>query len=155
MYSSLNPSPQPQQKCQSSLSHSNFWTVLQVKRLMTNTGLQPFSGWNIYPVISLSHIRNTHTLEPIFSIHTIQQQLIKSPLLGNRVCLLPQGTVSTVYGLVQPSFMTSRAEGSVDPGLQKKGREIGPKTKQWKRSGNKTNLLNKILECKITHNNTI
>ena len=55
---------------------------------------------------------------------------------------------------------TSGAEGPTDPcpGKEKqgKGREMGPKTKQQRRSEEKqTILLNKISECKITHYSTI
>lgn len=56
--------------------------------------------------------------------------------------------------------MTSGAEGPTDPcpgkGKQGKGREMGPKTKQQRRSEEKQSIvLNKISECKVTHYSTI
>ena len=69
--SSSNPSSQPQQKRQTPMFCCNSWTVLQVKLLTTNTGLQLFSGCNKHPITLRSHINTTHTLDPIFNIHTI------------------------------------------------------------------------------------
>ena len=69
--------------------------------------------------------------------------------------------VSMVYELVQTSSLTSRVGETCRSAPQdrekgEKGREMGPKTKQQQRSEEKqTNLLNKILECKITQYNTI
>ena len=72
--------------------------------------------------------------------------------------------MSMVYRLVRPSSMTSGAEGfflekpmpleTGDPHKKKKKKKI--KKNQRQRSEEKqTNLLNIVLECTITHHNTI
>ena len=48
---------------------------------------------------------------------------------------------STVYGLVHPSSMTSGVEGSTDSRPGKKGREMGPRTKQLQTIWGETNLF--------------
>ena len=68
-----------------------------------------------------------------------------------------------VYGFVLPGSMTGGVGRSMDPhsgkgkkGKRGKGREMGLRTKQKQWSEEEKNiLLNKILECKVTHYNTI
>ena len=65
---------------------------------------------------------------------------------------MPAFSIKNVNGL-RPGLAWFHERGK---GKRGKGREMGVKTKQQQRSEeNRTNLLNKILECKITHYNTI
>jgi len=62
----------------------------------------------------------------------------------------------TVYGLVQPSAVISGAEGSSESAPPERGNGIPNNYKQQQQSEEKqTNLLNMVMECKITHYNTI
>ena len=70
--------------------------------------------------------------------------------------------LSTVYGLVRPSSVTNGVKGPTDPhpgkrerGKRGKGRQMGLETEQQKRSEEESSFTKKILECKITHCNTV